>query len=43
MIKNDYIITGGMLQATAFLNTFKEYPPSQPCELYNRRRTEGRG
>ncbi len=29
LIKNDYIITGGMLQAAAFLETFKAYPPSQ--------------
>jgi arylsulfatase A-like enzyme len=29
LVKNDYIITGGMLQATAFLETFVEYPPSQ--------------
>jgi arylsulfatase len=29
MIKNDYIITGGMLKATDFLQTFVAYPPSQ--------------
>jgi arylsulfatase len=29
MIKNDYIITGGMLKATDFLETFAAYPPSQ--------------
>jgi arylsulfatase len=29
LLKNDYIITGGMLKATAFLDTFKAYPPSQ--------------
>ena len=29
LIKNDYIITGGMLKAGDFLETFKEYPPSQ--------------
>jgi len=29
LAKNDYIITGGMLKATAFLETFAEYPPSQ--------------
>ena len=29
LVKNDYIITGGMLKATDFLETFVEYPPSQ--------------
>ncbi len=29
LVKNDYIITGGMLKATAFLGTFATYPPSQ--------------
>lgn len=35
MIKNNYIITGGMLQATAFLETFVEYPPSQRPASFN--------
>jgi arylsulfatase A-like enzyme len=29
LVKNDYIITGGMLKATDFLETFVAYPPSQ--------------
>jgi len=29
LAKNDYIITGGMIKATAFLETFVAYPPSQ--------------
>jgi arylsulfatase len=35
LTKNDYIITGGMLQATAFLKTFVAYPPSQKPASFN--------
>jgi arylsulfatase len=35
LVKNDYIITGGMLQATAFLETFVAYPPSQHPPSFN--------
>ena len=30
LVKNDYIITQGMLKSAVFLETFVQYPPSQP-------------
>ena len=30
LVKNDYIITQGMLKSATFLETFVQYPPSQP-------------
>jgi arylsulfatase len=35
MIKNNFIITGGMLKATDFLETFAAYPPSQRPASFN--------
>jgi arylsulfatase A-like enzyme len=35
LVKNDYIITQGMMKAAGFLETFVQYPPSQPPASFN--------
>ncbi len=35
LVKNDYIITQGMMKSAAFLETFVKYPPSQPPASFN--------
>jgi arylsulfatase A-like enzyme len=35
LVKNDYLITKGMMMAADFLQTFVQYPPSQPPASFN--------
>jgi arylsulfatase A-like enzyme len=35
LVKNDYVISEGMLKSAAFLETFVQYPPSQPPASFN--------
>jgi len=35
MARNDYLLVKGQLKAAAFLETFVEYPPSQPPASFN--------
>jgi arylsulfatase A-like enzyme len=35
LVKNDYLLVKGQLKAAAFLETFVDYPPSQPPASFN--------
>jgi arylsulfatase len=35
LVRNDYLMVKGQLKGAAFLQTFVEYPPSQPIASFN--------